>query len=326
MWVLFVSSAFLASSAATDRFASGVSVEVASPHRPEEVEVLDAERLMAALRLRLHHVGVMVRGRRSAKATDWSVKLSFPRVGQLAVRVTSPAGEVWCDLAIATQGRGPRDLAHTVALLVVETLTPVIPPEGTVPKIVEQTETPAPSIATVEPWSWSLGLGATGTRFLPDPGVSWGLELVAQLNRGLLLRRAGRLACSKLQRCRLRGECAALSRSGRRRGTAAIGLGTTLRRVGPHRPPHRRQSQRRRGRFSRESLARRGAWFEALPQHTSVGGRNRCLSRSRPFSELESADRRWATDTRDGSHGLGARAAVGVPTSLTGLPKPRLPA
>lgn len=182
-WMSLVALVLVANGPTGDT-ASALAVRVEAPDQTDDRAVLDVDAVLAALRLRLEPAGVDVLASRFQRPHAWQLELTFPTPTQLRILVTSPRGEVWCDSSLDTSGRRPKDLAHTIALLVVETLVPHLEAPAAPPE--EKAPPPAPPIAR-SPWSWGLGVAASGAWFLPDPALRWGLQVVAQLSYKALL-------------------------------------------------------------------------------------------------------------------------------------------
>ncbi len=179
MWAALGTCVLLAASGSP----AGLTVQVERAERAEDQAVLDVDQILAALRLRLEPDGVVVKASRFSRASDWRLELVFLEPGQLQLRVLTPGGEVLNASTLATAGRRPRDLAHTIALLAVEALSTGVNAESRP----AGPQTPAVPNSTEAHWSWALALAASSEWFIPDPALRWGLQALAVLSRGSLV-------------------------------------------------------------------------------------------------------------------------------------------
>jgi len=176
-----------------------IIVSMASRTSIDDPVALGAADLVAALRLRLGAapVDVMID---DGVHQGWRVDVLSTERGGLQIRISNRNGRLVTQRILSTERRRPRDIAHTVALLVVESLAPLIP-EILAPPVLtpppehnsasaQEPEQPTVQVAPPreEAWRFGLGVEARGLHNWPTQQSALGAGVVAsaRYDHGLL--------------------------------------------------------------------------------------------------------------------------------------------
>lgn len=169
--------------AAAEPSSGGLWLRVETPEVLDGNTPLTTDLVETALHRRVASAPVKIRTGDSPGSGDWRIELSAGPLRQIILRITSPEGALLSETRVPTRGRRAKDLAHTLALVIVETLTPVLPVLRQAPPEAPPTQ-PEPTVVvaaplgpTPSPWSLSLTLGGLlGTTFA-QPRLALGGEL-----------------------------------------------------------------------------------------------------------------------------------------------------
>lgn len=156
-------------------------------------DVLTLDRLIAALQLRTRGRAMIVARTNDATAAGWHVTARRTGPQRLALSITRAAGESFVERDLPVHGRSAAEIAHTLALVIVEALTPVmpeladaLPPKLTRPATRPTVDTPAAEPLVRRPRALRLHIGAApgAIMLLPSQEIGAGLQLDVAMDSG----------------------------------------------------------------------------------------------------------------------------------------------
>lgn len=174
--VIALSTLSTASDSAAEPCVIGVRIdESARLGRPPE---LREELAVTALALRLRRAQVGVCAASDSVYPPWHVEITAPEAGRLAVHLGDTSGESLLELTMPVGQRRGEELAHTIALLVVEALSPMMPQFAD--ELAAERQAPTATALTTDvapvtdpgpadrPMRWRMHGGATARWLLPQ--------------------------------------------------------------------------------------------------------------------------------------------------------------